>query len=470
MKTERNRWGGIRAFSYFIYSSVTSNLYSGFVAYKKRPKVPISVTHPSIAKKADGWDPSTVSAGSNKKLKWKCEYGHNWNAMVVSLTSQGQGCAVCAGKKVLIGFNDLATTRPELAKEALGWDPRTVTQGSGKKVLWKCGKGHQWEAVVANRSQGNGCGVCAGKAIAVGENDLLTTHPEIARQAYKWDPRTVSVGSEKIRDWICIKGHVWQTPIYSRTAGNNCSICANMKVLSGYNDLFTTHPELANQANGWDPKLIIAGSHKNLSWRCANGHIWEARPNTRVSMGSECPVCSGRKVLVGYNDLVTTHPDLSSEAVDWDPETKTKGMKSKLLWKCAEGHEWLASPQSRTTMQSGCPTCSLTGFDPSKDGFLYFLFHPQWLMYQIGITNVPNDRVNRHKKLGWEPLQIRGPMDGFLTRQWEQDILKMLRGKNVVLGSKKGVGKFDGYTEAWLQKDLPVSSLHDLMELVRDSE
>jgi hypothetical protein len=436
----------------------------------KKEKQPLSVTHPDIAKHAFGWDPSTIYPGSNKKLTWKCSLGHFWEAAPNSRTGQGQGCAVCSGKQILIGFNDLLTTRPDVAKEADGWDPQTVTQGSGKKMPWKCFRGHKWEALVSSRSQGRGCPVCAGKAIAIGFNDLETTHPEIAKQAHGWDPRTVNFGSDKVREWICKKGHVWTASVMKRSAGNGCSICANKKLLTGYNDLASTHPELAKQAHGWDPRLIIAGSHKKLEWRCSLGHLWDALPNARTSMVSGCPVCDGAKVLVGYNDLATTHPLLALEADGWDPKTTTKGTHAKRNWKCEFGHSWSASPKSRTSLQSGCPTCSLTGFDPNKDGYLYFLFHANWIMYQIGITNVPDDRVGRHKKLGWEPLEIRGPLDGFVTRQWEQDILAMLRNKGVELGSKKGVGKFDGYTEAWDANAFKIDSLKHLMRLVEENE
>jgi perosamine synthetase len=34
----------------------------------KKEKLPLSVTHPGLAKQADGWDPSSVTAGSNKKF------------------------------------------------------------------------------------------------------------------------------------------------------------------------------------------------------------------------------------------------------------------------------------------------------------------------------------------------------------------------------------------------------------------
>jgi hypothetical protein len=440
------------------------------MAYKKKEFIPLSVTHPELAKEACGWDPTTLRPGSNKKVTWECSLGHRWDAAPNARTGQGQGCAVCTGKKVLIGFNDLLTTRPEVAKEADGWDPRTVTQGSGKKMAWVCKQGHKWLALVSSRSIGRGCPVCAGKEVSSGFNDLQTTHPHLAMQANGWDPRTINFGSDKVKEWVCEKGHVWTAKVMTRSAGNGCSICANKKVLTGYNDLATTHPELAKQAHGWDPRLIIGGSHKKLQWRCSLGHVWDALPNARTSMDSGCPVCDGIKVLIGYNDLATTHPLIALEAHGWDPKTTTKGTHAKQNWKCEFGHTWSASPKSRTSLQSGCPTCSLTGFDPNKDGYLYFLYHPNWIMYQIGITNVPDDRVGRHKKLGWEVLEIRGPLDGFVTRQWEQDILAMLRNQGVELGSKKGVGKFDGYTEAWDANALKVDSLKQLMKLVEENE
>jgi hypothetical protein len=87
-------------------------------------------------------------------------------------------------------------------------------------------------------------------------------------------------------------------------------------------------------------------------------------------------------------------------------------------------------------------------------------------MYQIGITNVPDHSLGRHQYLGWEVLEVRGPIDGFQTRKWEQDILAMIRRKGIELGSKKGVGKFDGYTEAWDANAFSVASLKDLMNLI----
>ncbi len=69
-----------------------------------------------------------------------------------------------------------------------------------------------------------------------------------------------------------------------------------------------------------------------------------------------------------------------------------------------EGHTWDALVVNRSGRGDGCPSCAQSGYDPNKDGWLYFLSHPNWEMLQIGITNVPDDRLGSHKRLGWEVL------------------------------------------------------------------
>ena len=48
----------------------------------KNEKQPISVTHPELAKEADGWDPSEFTSGSGKTKSWKCNKGHKWTAKI----------------------------------------------------------------------------------------------------------------------------------------------------------------------------------------------------------------------------------------------------------------------------------------------------------------------------------------------------------------------------------------------------
>ena len=179
-----------------------------------------------------------------------------------------------------------------------------------------------------------------------------------------------------------------------------------------------------------------------------------------------CAVCAGQQVEIGLNDLGSTFPLIAMEAVGWDPTSVTAGSNQKKLWKCNEGHEWIA-PVAQRTSGHGCPSCSQSGFDPNKDGWLYFLSHPDWEMLQVGITNVTDDRLSTHKRLGWEVLELRGPMNGDLARQWETDILRMLRKKGAIVGTTEIAGRFSGYTESWMKSSFPASSLKELMEKVR---
>ena len=439
----------------------------------KKEKQPLSVTHPELAKQAYGWDPSTVTYGSELKKEWKCQLGHIWTISPNGRTSKGgTNCPVCSNQQLLVGYNDLKTTHPQLAMQAIGWDPESVVAGTNKKMKWRCGFGHTWESSVASRSsQGIGCPVCSNKSVLVGFNDLATTNPDLASQAYGWDPTTVTEGSSKSREWKCELGHTWTASIGARSAQiEGCPYCSNQKILVGYNDFKTTHPDLASEADGWDPRKFNAGSSKRVAWICPLGHSYKSVIRDRGRRNTNCPVCAGRNLVVGFNDLATSNPELAKEAFEWNPKSILAGTHKKLKWKCSEGHIWLASVANRNGNQRGCPTCSKTGFDPNQDGYLYFMTHSLWEMYQIGITNVPDKRLPTHRNAGWELKELRGPMDGHLTQQWETAILRMLKTKGADLSNSKIAGKFDGYSEAWSKSTFEVKSIKELMRLTEEFE
>jgi len=123
------------------------------------PKIALG-WHPS---KNGDLSPSNVSYGSNKKVWWKCERGHEWEAMVLK-RSYGRGCPYCCGRKTS-NENCLLNRNPQLSTEWHpskngGMMPADVTAFSNKKFWWKCINGHEWEAVVADRMRGNKCPHC----------------------------------------------------------------------------------------------------------------------------------------------------------------------------------------------------------------------------------------------------------------------------------------------------------------------
>lgn len=254
--------------------------------------------------------PEKVSAGSHRRVWWKCGKGHSWETEV-RVRFGGAGCPVCANRTLHKGTNDLATLFPELAAQ---WDhekngslrPDDLLPGSGRYVWWKCGKGHSWRARIISRSRGSGCPVCDGKAVVPGENDLQTLYPN---HAAEWDnernggltPDHVTPYSNKKVWWRCVLGHEWQAVIVSRAVeSSGCPYCTGKRVLVGFNDLSTVYPGIAAQ---WDrslngkltPEMVTPGSHKKVWWKCADGHVWKAVIYSRTgAQRCGCPICAGR--------------------------------------------------------------------------------------------------------------------------------------------------------------------------------
>ena len=251
--------------------------------------------------------PDQVSAGSNAGVWWRCEWGHEWEAAAIDRTSKGTGCPVCSGRKVLAGYNDLGTRFPTIAAQwhpTLNGDRRfdQVSAGSNARVWWRCEQGHEWEAAVHKRT----------------------------------------------------------------SAGNGCPVCTGLKVLTGFNDLGTRFPDIAQQwhpARNGDrtPDQVTASTNSKAWWRCELGHEWEAVVYSRTTGGNGCPVCAGHKVLAGYNDLATTFPAVAAQwhlarNADLTPDQVTAGSHVRVWWKCPSGHEWEA-PVGRRTAGHGCLTC-----------------------------------------------------------------------------------------------------------------
>lgn len=183
-------------------------------------------------------DPHLLTYKSPKKVHWICSKGHKWMATINHRVAGGTNCPYCANKKVLAGYNDLQSQRPELMAE---WDwkenekknikPTEIVYASAKKVNWICGKGHKWQTSPYHRAmRGSNCPYCANKKILPGYNDFQSNCPDLMNE-WDWeentiDPTTVAVKSNKVAHWICPKGHKYTKAIYLRTEGSACPTCA----------------------------------------------------------------------------------------------------------------------------------------------------------------------------------------------------------------------------------------------------
>ena len=425
----------------------------------------LTTRHPSIAAEADGWDPSKVLAGTNKKMKWRCKkHGHPFKQEINNRIRLNSGCPYCANKKVLPGFNDLKTLFPEIAEEAWGWDPSQALAGSGDKKDWRCRDySHPWDTTIVSRTGKNksNCPVCANQKVQSGFNDLATRFPDIAKQASGWEPAHILPGTHAKKRWQCPdhSDHFWEASVYSRTSGDNgCPICSNRLLLPGFNDLATKFPLIANEAYLWDPSEYLYCSSVRMPWQCQAhaDHIWETTISARVNNLSRCPYCANQALMKGFNDLETLFPDIAVEADGWDPGEVLAGSGKSFPWKCIEaGHPWNAEVAKRTGVESrGCPSCASYGFDPGKPAWFYLMIRPG--EQQFGITNNLEKRKRAHGRLGWTLLDSIGSTSGKEIQELELRFKRWL---------KRTLPLVPGKTENWFTVHMEVQSLLELKEI-----
>lgn len=333
------------------------------------------------SEKNNNFNYDSVSVHSKKVFWWKCELNHSWKAAIGNRYAAKADCHICTGRSVLAGFNDLAFLRPELLNE---WNydkntdiqPTEVSVSSSRKVWWICKDKHEWETKIYNRTKSHkptGCPYCANQKVLTGINDLKSLFPEIAEE---WHPEKNLLSPNHVFGrtvqkawWLGKCSHEWESSISGRTLdGYGCPYCSGKRVLSGFNDLGTTHKKLALE---WDIDLneksfndFSSGSKVSVFWKCIEGHSWKASITDR-SRGNECPVCLNRKIIPGVNDLGTRFPQL---ILEWDfeqnsvlPSNLSANSFESVWWKCSIGHSWKTQINYRTHGKTNCPICFNSG-------------------------------------------------------------------------------------------------------------
>lgn len=306
----------------------------------------------------------------------------------------------------------------EWATEKNDQQPKVLSTYSRARFWWRCEKGHEWQASVESRVHlKRGCPYCSNQAVAVGENDMTTTAPEMAKLWHpvrngELRPTDITSGSRKIIWWQCDRGHEWQAKAYIIKAGCACPYCAGKQPIEGETDLATVHPHLVKM---WSPRNtllpteVTAASHKKVWWVCEKGHEWEAKVDTVTLTGSGCPYCAGKRAIPGETDLATLRPDLMEQ---WDfekntlkPEAITVASHDKAWWKCDLGHSWQAAVFSRTRENAaGCPYCTgrlvLPGFNDLAT--LKPKLAEQWYQALNGGLTPDQVTLGSNKKVWWQ--------------------------------------------------------------------
>lgn len=289
-----------------------------------------------IAAKRGGKCLSRECGDSKTKLNWQCAQGHRWAATAANVR-RGKWCPKCAGVAKL---SIVDAQRSAMIKG--GRLVSTEYTNSRTNMLWECKHGHRWSACLGSIKAGSWCPKCAG----VAKGTIEEMKQVAIRRGGKCLSKHYVNRDSKLR-WECARGHQWDATPVSVVKGKHwCPHCAGT-VKGSIEDM----RHYAHQHGGMCLSKSYTNAQTKLLWQCADGHKWEATPNA-IQGGQWCPYCAGNAKLTIKMMIAMARKRggrcLSSNYIN---------SVTKLRWRCAEGHTWMATP---SMIRSGnwCPRCA----------------------------------------------------------------------------------------------------------------
>lgn len=330
-------------------------------------------------------NPASLTLGSNKKAWWKCsKCSYEWQSVISNRATLHRGCPCCANKIVVKGINDLATVKPNIAKE---WHltkngnltPSNVTYGCGKKVWWICPVGHEYQATINHRTgkNGTGCPTCfSGRQTSFAEQAtyyyVKKLYPD-AINRYKADflgKMELDIYIPSINFAIEYDGEAWHKKDRLKSEQNKYKICEQngIKLIRLREKFAELGSDIADKQYGID-KLY---EHKNLELVISqllatiDFSDWGHSFCRSVDINIERDKLEIQKYMTGLknNSFADLYPELSKE---WHP-AKNGTLKPEMFKPYSDNKVWWICPICKYEYQStighraygtGCPMCGI---------------------------------------------------------------------------------------------------------------
>lgn len=219
-------------------------------------------------------------------LKWRCSKSHVWHAPWYSI-QQGTWCRTCSHQQrgaALLGDN-IRQAR-QLAAKRQGKCLTTENLPVALLYSWECRLGHRWSARLSNvRSAKTWCPTCAGnKPLGL---DCAKAHA----QAHGGEClEVVYINNNTPVLWRCSEGHEWRALLSNvRQNGSWCARCAGTA-----KHTLEYVQQIASVRGGSCLSVEYVNLDALMSWRCAEGHVWETSFDNILRGETWCPCCSYR--------------------------------------------------------------------------------------------------------------------------------------------------------------------------------
>ncbi len=351
-------------------NNTTAKLKKGLPLFKTNPKLKNEWDFELNEK--DGINPDLVMAGTNKEAHWICPLGHKYTSYIISRAKKHTGCTYCSGQAILVGFNDLATTRPDLLKEwdyeknnKLGVTPENVMRGSHKNVFWICPLGHKYSKEIKLRDSGQGCTICA--------KESQTSFPEQAIYFYilkVFKDAQNRYGKPEIDIFIpSLKLGIEYDGLYAHRNKKSAEIKKN-KILNSHGITLIRVKEVMKERKDKENIIFCKTNSNNFFLNEVIIKI-EKIINDKYNLDIKFhPNIEKDRLKIEEQYLITKkeksilafYPEIAKE---WDynknglikPEFVSYGSSKKYYWLCPKGHSYECSPKDRVNGR-GCQICS----------------------------------------------------------------------------------------------------------------
>ena len=367
--------------------------------YPVKGETDLQTINPVLAKewnyeKNGNLRPENFTANSGQIVWWKCKKGHEWQATIHN-RSKRRGCPICNSER--------NTSFPEYAIVY-------YLSKYGLKVIHSYKEnGYELDIYIPSRQvaiEYDG-GIWHKNRT---KNDLEKNFKckKDGIKLYRLREDLLPLNDSSI-DYVVQKGQKDLPEILeevlSEIIGTHVDVnlekdAIDIENLRDYtekeNSLLFSNPEIANEWNyekngNLRPKNLTANSNKKVWWKCKKGHEWQATISDR-NRGRGCPICAGKKILVGFNDLLSQNPVIAAE---WDYELNDctpneihyNNQSKKIHWICSKcGCKWLSKVNNRTQ----CPDCKkrksqINVYDATTASFLYSFANAQELCDFFGL-------------------------------------------------------------------------------------
>lgn len=261
-------------------------------------------------------------------------------------------------------------------------------------LIWRCEKGHTWEADFEIIRQGGWCKQCLkGNKRNDGKLEMMRA---IAKEKGGECLSNEYINNSTKLSWKCKEGHEWLMDRGALSKGQWCSVCFK----NNYNEkIFDELKAIAIKHGGKCLSTEYITMKSKMSWECAEGHKWIVAPTGIMRNNTWCNKCAKKRIGESKVGDIAAIQKKAMEHGGKCLSTEFFGLKHKMDFECAKGHRWSIKPGNILYRNAWCNKCAYVKKGENARGNIQEL---QKIALKHGGKCLSENYGNGKEKLEWE--------------------------------------------------------------------